>query len=167
LKEDLMLRVTVSKKDSVETWELEGKLSGDWVKELDRCWREHTPQTGVTIQVHLKAVSYVDAAGKQLLTEMHGRGVEIKGCGCMARAVAEEIARGADIKAVHVSPKKILTVVLFGVCVLGGNASVAAQDKLHNKRQTFAPQGQAEPGSVVHGISGSRTQDRETQFLDH
>ena len=86
-----MLRVTIKKQDSIETWELEGKLSGDWVKELDRYWREYAPQPGICIQVHLKAVSYIDAAGKQLLIEMHGRGVEIKGCGCMTRAVVQEI----------------------------------------------------------------------------
>ncbi len=88
-----MLRVTVKKEDLVEKWELEGKLSGDWVKELERCWREYSPQPGISVQVNLKAVSYIDAAGKQLLIEMHGRGVEIKGCGCMTRAVVEEIVK--------------------------------------------------------------------------
>jgi ABC-type transporter Mla MlaB component len=91
----VLLRVTVNKEDSVEIWELEGKLSGDWVRELERCWKEYTPQPDTSVQVHLKAVSYIDAAGKQLLTEMHGRGVEIKGCGCMTRAVVEEIVRDA------------------------------------------------------------------------
>jgi len=90
-KEGLMLRVTVKKEDSVETWELEGKLSGEWVKEFERCWKEYSPKPGIAIRVHLKAVSYIDAAGKQLLTQMHGAGVEIKGCGCMTRAVVEEI----------------------------------------------------------------------------
>ena len=90
-----MLRVTIKKEDAIEIWELEGKLSADWVKELERCWKESSPQPGIAVQVHLKAVSYIDAAGKQLLTEMYGRGVEIKGCGCMTRAVVEEIVRGA------------------------------------------------------------------------
>jgi ABC-type transporter Mla MlaB component len=103
-----MLRVTVYKKDSIEIWELEGKLSGDWVKELERCWKESTPQPGIAVQVHLKAVSYIDAAGKQLLAEMHDRGVEIRGCGCMARALVEEIARGAGARGPQVLPKKIL-----------------------------------------------------------
>jgi len=48
------------------------------------------------LQIHLKAVSYIDAAGKQLLAEMHGRGVEIRGCGCMTRAVVEEITRHSN-----------------------------------------------------------------------
>lgn len=125
-KEGLMLRVTVNKKDSVETWELEGKLSGEWVAELERCWKARTPQAGVAVQVHLKAVSYIDGAGKQLLSEMHDDGVEIKGCGCMARAVVEDIIRAAVSKTSQLSTKRILTVILLGVFALGAGASVAA-----------------------------------------
>jgi len=88
-----MLKVTIKQADSLETWELEGKLSGDWVKELERCWNERSTPSGVSLQVHLKAVSYIDVAGKQLLTRMHGHGVEIRGHGCMTKAVVEEITR--------------------------------------------------------------------------
>ena len=86
-----MLKVTIKEVDSAETWELEGKLSGDWVKELERCWKQRSSSTGVPLQIHLKAVSYIDWAGKQLLMEMHGSGVGIRGCGCMTKAVVEEI----------------------------------------------------------------------------
>lgn len=88
-----MLKVTIKQEDSAETWELEGKLCGDWVKELERCWNERTSPGGAPLQVHLKAVSYVDTAGKQLLILMHDRGVQIKGCGCMSTALIEEITR--------------------------------------------------------------------------
>lgn len=91
-----MLKVTIKKENSAETWELEGKLSGDWVKELERCWMERASPAGVPLQMNLKEVSYIDAAGKQLLTEMYGRGVEIKGCGCMTKAVVEEITQRAS-----------------------------------------------------------------------
>ncbi len=93
-----MLKVTITKEaaSSTETWELEGKLSGEWVRELERCWKERESPAGVSLQVHLKAVSYIDSAGKLLLTQMYGRGVEIKGCGCMMKAVVEEITRSAS-----------------------------------------------------------------------
>ena len=87
-----MLKVTVrNDQDLFETWDLEGKLSGEWVKELSRCWLERPARLGVRLQVNLKAVTFIDASGKQLLKEMYVRGVEIKGCGCMVRAVVEEI----------------------------------------------------------------------------
>lgn len=91
-----MLRVTVKQADSGETWELEGKLSGEWVKELERCWNERPLRARSPLQLHLKTVSYIDEAGKQLLLEMHGRGVQIKGCGCLTKAVLDEITRQAS-----------------------------------------------------------------------
>jgi len=91
-----MFKVTVRQGDNSETWELEGKLSGDWVIELERCWKERHSPLGVPLQVHLKAISYIDAAGKQLLTEMHETGVVIVGCGCMTNAVVEEIHRSIN-----------------------------------------------------------------------
>jgi len=98
-----MLRVTVKKEDLLETWELEGKLAGDWVTELERCWKESPVQPGIAMCLNLKAVSYIDVAGKQLLTDMYGAGVEIKGCGCMTRAVVEEITRETGARGVKAS----------------------------------------------------------------
>ncbi len=88
-----MLKVTVQSGRFHEIWELEGKLSGDWVTELERCWKERVSPASLPLEIRLKAVSYIDAAGKQLLARMHGRGVGIVGCGCMTKAVVEEITR--------------------------------------------------------------------------
>src|ERR1700675_1415117 len=103
-----MLRVTIKKDDLTETWELEGRLSGEWVKELDRCWKERASQTGA-IQVLLKAVSYIDPAGKQLLAEMYTQGADIRGCGCLTRAVLEEIVKDAGALGLRQPMKKVLT----------------------------------------------------------
>ena len=93
-----MLRVTVKREDAVESWELEGKLAGEWAKELERCWQHSSSQGPETLRlVHLKAVSYIDADGKRLLSEMYREGAEIKACGCMTRAIVEEIVR--EVKA--------------------------------------------------------------------
>jgi hypothetical protein len=89
-----MLKVTVRTAEEVEIWELEGKLSGNWVGELERCWRNHEKlPVRPSLQVHMKSVSYVDTQGKHLLTEMHGRGVEIRGGGCVTNAVVDEITQ--------------------------------------------------------------------------
>jgi hypothetical protein len=100
-----MFRVTINKEDSQEIWDLEGSLSGEWVVELERCWRGRPSLPGTALQINLKAVSYIDVKGKQLLKEMHGRGVEIKGCGCMVRAVVEEITRHASLLWPRESPE--------------------------------------------------------------
>ena len=122
-KEGAMFRVTIKKKeDSSEIWELEGRLSGEWVSELDRLWKERSPLTGLATEVNLKAVSYIDPAGKQLLAEMRQQGAEIKGCGCMVRAFVEEIMRNKASVDVGGLPKKILTIILFVGFLLGGTA---------------------------------------------
>ena len=41
-----MLKVTMKHADLAETWELEGKLSGEWVRELERCWKERPSPAG-------------------------------------------------------------------------------------------------------------------------
>ncbi len=115
-----MFRVTVKKEGPIEIWELEGKLSGECVSELNRLWKERSPQSELSTEVNLKAVSYIDPAGKQLLADMHREGAEIKGCGCMVRAFVEEIMRkkgGVDVNGL---PKKILTIILVAVFLLGG-----------------------------------------------
>ena len=95
---EAMLRVTVKREGAVESWELEGKLAGEWARELERCWRHSLPDGPETLRrVHLKAVSYIDADGKRLLSEMYSEGAEINACGCMTRAIVEEIVR--EVKA--------------------------------------------------------------------
>lgn len=88
-----MLKVTIKQAGSAETWELEGKLCGDWVKELERCWNERPLRNGAPLRVCLIAVSYVDTAGKRLLSLMHDRGVGITGSGCMSKALIDEITQ--------------------------------------------------------------------------
>jgi len=126
-----MLRVTIKKEDSSETWELEGRLSGEWVPELDRLWRQRTPQSesDATIQIHLKAVSYIDPAGKQLLSEMRRQGAEIKGCGCMVRAFVEEIMGKHGSAADSEFPKKTLVIILLTGFLWGGASLLCASHR--------------------------------------
>ena len=95
-----MLRVTIRKEEACDVWDLEGRLSGEWVTELDRLWKErpHQSEGSAEVKVNLKAVSYIDPAGKELLAEMRRQGAEIKGCGCMIRAFVEEIMQRTFIR---------------------------------------------------------------------
>ena len=124
-----MLRVTIKKEDSSEIWELEGKLSGEWVCELQRLWKERPPQNGLSAEVHLKAVSYIDPAGKQLLAEMRQQGAEIKGCGCMVRAFVEEIMGKRHILDANGLPKKLFTIIVLAGFLLGGAAILCAEHR--------------------------------------
>jgi outer membrane protein len=129
-KEGTMLRVTVKKDGQKEVWELEGRLSGEWVKELKRYWDQSTARlAGTPVRVYLKAVSYVDPAGKQILSEMHATGAELEGCGCMTRALVDEIARGNRPPGEQGAHKSTLAAILLLVTALAGSAGLGAQNK--------------------------------------
>jgi hypothetical protein len=85
-----MLRITTRTDATATVFELEGTLTGAWVKELEACWRgsvaPHQP-----LKVVLKAVTFVDSSGIELLAEMHRQGAEIVAEGCMTRAIVEDI----------------------------------------------------------------------------
>jgi hypothetical protein len=91
----LMLKITTQTDGAVTIFELEGKLTGLWVQELANCWQ---PAVAANRQVRvvLKAVTFIDGAGRKLLAEMHRRGTALVGGGCMTKAVIEEIVRGEN-----------------------------------------------------------------------
>ena len=63
-----------------------------WVAVLEECW--HTAvveRPGSAILVHLADVTFIDAAGKELLTRMHRQGVMLVPSGILMKAIVEEI----------------------------------------------------------------------------
>lgn len=86
-----MLKITTQTDATGTVLELEGKLTGPWVQELENCWRGVIADRRV--RVRLKAVAFIDDAGRKLLAEMHQQGTELVGEGCMTKAIVEEIVR--------------------------------------------------------------------------
>jgi hypothetical protein len=90
-----MLKIDTQHDGATIIFELEGKLAGPWVDELEHCW-----QRAVTddrpVRVVLKIVTFIDAQGRRLLTEMHRRGAELVAQGCMTKAIVEEIKRKGE-----------------------------------------------------------------------
>jgi outer membrane protein len=86
---DAMLRITIDKKRGKTVLSVEGRLAGPWVGALEQCWRERTP--GEKFSVDLCGVSFIDAAGKVLLKEIHQQGGKLIAEGCLNQAIVEEI----------------------------------------------------------------------------
>ena len=84
-----MLRITTKTEALKTTFELEGKLAGAWVGELERCWREINP--GHAVKVSLEAVTFIDDEGKKLLTRLYESGAELNAAGCMNKSIVQEI----------------------------------------------------------------------------
>jgi len=90
-----MLRITIQTDAIGKTLELEGRLTGPWVEELKNCW-EGARKGEQEVRVVLKAVTFIDAAGKTLLRSMHRHGVKLTGDGCMTKAIVEAITGGEN-----------------------------------------------------------------------
>ena len=87
-----MLKITVQNGSRPATIKLEGKLSGPWVSELARTWDGLTagnPETAVTVD--LSEVTFIDAAGKKLLSSMADRGAQLRAAHLMTKYIVERI----------------------------------------------------------------------------
>ncbi len=81
-----MLRITKLPRRSARTFKLEGKLVGPWVDELHKAC---APLLAASEHLHLDldAVSFVDAAGVELLRELARQGVSIMRCSAFVAEV--------------------------------------------------------------------------------
>lgn len=85
-----MLRITTEKKRGKTVLAVEGRLAGPWVAALEQCWRERAENEKFNID--LCGVSFIDAAGKALLREIHKQGGKLIAEGCLNQAIVDEIA---------------------------------------------------------------------------
>lgn len=88
-----MLRITTHNDSDFLTIQLEGRLAGPWVGELANCWQRLTGRSVAEVRLDLKAVTFVDAAGKELLAQLHAQGAKLLAAGCLMKAIVAEISR--------------------------------------------------------------------------
>src|SRR5690242_20540056 len=89
-----MLRVTTKKKRGKTVLSIEGRLAGPLVGTLEQCWREiRGASPDEKLHLDLCGVSFIDAAGRVLLKEIHRQGGELVAEGCLNQAIVEEILK--------------------------------------------------------------------------
>ena len=89
-----MLKISVKEDEPQKRHllEVEGRLAGPWVEELERCWEsERRRVSSKAIVVRLSNVSFIDEAGKELLSKIFYAGAKLEGHGCMVRAIIARI----------------------------------------------------------------------------
>src|SRR6266849_3376712 len=92
LRTESMLRITTEKKRGKVLLSVEGRLAGPWVGALEQCWRElRGASPREKFYVNLCGVSFIDAAGKVLLKEIHRQGGRLIAEGCLNQAIVHEI----------------------------------------------------------------------------
>ena|SRR5689334_2222458 len=89
-----MLKISVKDEEAQKQLllEVEGRLAGPWVEELERSWQtERLRERSEGIVVRLAHVTFIDEAGKDLLSRMFQAGAKLEGDGCMVRAIIARI----------------------------------------------------------------------------
>jgi len=89
-----MLKITIHDAADLLRLELEGRLAGAWVCELEQCW--HTAKASHPnrkLSVDLTSVTFIDQAGRYLLQLMYLDGVSFIASGLMLQDILEENTR--------------------------------------------------------------------------
>ena len=89
-----MLRITTRETDDTRLLQVEGRLTGVWVAELEASWRA-ARRGAPAIRVDLCEVDMVDAAGRYLLALMHASGAELVARGCAMSQLIREVTGDA------------------------------------------------------------------------
>jgi anti-anti-sigma regulatory factor len=87
-----MMKIQVKEIDDRLILEVEGRLAGAFVPELEDCWqaaRANDPRR--KISVDLRNVTCVDRAGRYLLQLMHGNGVVFLRAGLAIQDILEQV----------------------------------------------------------------------------
>jgi anti-anti-sigma regulatory factor len=89
-----MLRITVHDNPKSLTFQLEGRLAGAWVREVEEC-RQRTlaGRRWPVVRFDLTGVTFIDAAGKAYLADMHRQGAKFDAAGCLTKAIVAEISQ--------------------------------------------------------------------------
>jgi anti-anti-sigma regulatory factor len=92
-----MVRITVHDNPGALTFQLEGKVTGPWVQELEKCWRGALAGRREPILcVDLTEATFIDAAGRACLAALHRQAAEFVAADCLMKAVVAEIT-GAPV----------------------------------------------------------------------
>jgi ABC-type transporter Mla MlaB component len=73
-----MLKLTIHDNAEMLRFQLEGKLAGAWVRELEQCWRTASSTLGSrALQVDVRHVTDMDDAGRALLLQLRSSGADL------------------------------------------------------------------------------------------
>ena len=144
-----MFRITTLKKRCKVLLTVEGRLAGESVSTLEQCWRElHAGSPSEKFNVDLCGVSFIDAAGKTLLKEIHRQGGRLVAQGCLNQETVKEITGEAEERSEQADTKKdpkrshiIFYIALFSVLVCPALTPARSQPQSQSQAQ---PQSQSQ-----------------------
>jgi hypothetical protein len=86
-----MLKITTYDNGNRTVLELDGKLVGPWVNELERVW--YLAERVGSVHVVLKDVRFIDDNGKELMGRIYRSGAELVAVGCLTKAALQDVIK--------------------------------------------------------------------------
>ena len=100
-----MLRITVHDNRESVTFQLEGRLAGCSVCEVEKCrQRALGGRRRPTVRFDLAGVTFIDDVGKAYLAAMHRQGAQFVAADCLTKAIVAEVTKDPMPKCGH--PKR-------------------------------------------------------------
>jgi anti-anti-sigma regulatory factor len=94
-----MMKIQTKERDGETVLEIEGRLAGAFVPELESCWQaalRREPKRNISVD--LKNVTCVDRAGRRLLEAMYSSGVRFRRAGLGIQDILEEVMEQCGCK---------------------------------------------------------------------
>ncbi len=94
-----MMKIQVNERGERVVIEVEGRLAGVFVPELENCWKAaRGSQPSRMIVIDLKNITCVDRAGRSLLKQMYCNGAGFLGAGMATQDILEQIKEQQECK---------------------------------------------------------------------
>ena len=89
-----MLRITMQDSPETLTFLVEGKLVGDWAKELEQCWNQTASVRGHrALIIDLSETLFIDQEGRRVLTTLFREGAFFRTACPMTESIVSEITK--------------------------------------------------------------------------
>lgn len=94
-----MLRITTIDDGSIITFRLEGRLVGQWVGELERCWTSSkATDSNRKFNIDLTDVDFIDDKGEALLERVHVDGGNLQADNPYTRSVIAGVVKRSGLQ---------------------------------------------------------------------
>src|SRR4051812_45589022 len=89
-----MRRITGHANPMCLTFQLEGIVAGPSVRLLEECWQSTLARPCKSVvRIYLTGMTFIDAAGKVYLADVHGQGAKVVCADCLTKAVVAAISK--------------------------------------------------------------------------
>ena len=139
-----MLKITVHDEPVARRLQVEGKLTGVSIGELEKTWRtERQAPSGKPVEIDLTGMTAIDQGGKCLLSLLYRDGACLVAAGAKTKELIAEIANGARVEPAADSRGRRCWkvgsrgVVLMSPLLNAQDLSVLAVDSISNPKRRW------------------------------